>query len=888
MPLHLRFPARSTSLLIVAGLLAILAAGTAIALQGGGGDRAIDPDGTTCFGRTPTIVGTDANDGLLKGTDGPDVIIAARGADDVDAGGGNDLICLRGEGDRTDAGDGNDRVRGGGGEDTIFGGNGNDDLRGGRDDDQIFGDAGNDNIDGRHGDDGCTGGAGHDDIANCEGHAVGERNRAPVAVNDSDSSDENSPKTISVLANDTDPDSDPLHVASVATTGTHGTVAINGDGTLAYDPNHQFESLGAAQSAHDTFTYKATDGALESDPATVDVTVNGVNDAPVVSGLESGQLNHLTGSPASTLTSALDLADVDDSNLEGATVSIGAGLDSAHDALTFTDQLGITGTYNSGTGVLTLTGSAPVADYRTALRSVGFRSTVGGTGGNRSIAFRVSDGTDQSNSQARSLYVDNPPTNIALSPASVAENQPSGTTVGNLTSTDPEPDTQTYSLVSGAGSTDNGSFSISGAALKTGASFDFEIKSSYSVRVRSDDGHGGSFEKQLTINVTDANDAPTNVALSNASVNENQAPGAAVGNFSTTDQDLPAQSFTYTLVAGTGSTDNGSFQIAGNQLQSNAMFDKETKGTYDIRVRTTDNGSPNQNFEKQFTITIGDVNDAPTNLALSPSSIPENQPTNTTVGTLSTTDQDLPGDTFNYTEVTGTGDNDNADFTIVGNQVRTVPQFDFETKSSYTIRVQTDDNHGGTFAKAVPISITNANEQPTDIQLSSNSIPENSGAGATIGNLSTTDVDAGDTFTYTKVSGVGATDNGSFTISGNQLKAGPDFNFEVKNSYSVRLRSTDSGNAFTEKQFTISVTDVNDTPSDIALSNNSVAENTAQGTNVGNLSSTDEDLPPQTFTYTLVSGAGSTDNNDFQITGGALEVKNPLNFEAGATRSVRI
>ena len=72
---------------------------------------------------------------------------------------------------------------------------------------------------------------------------------------------------------------------------------------------------------------------------------------------------------------------------------------------------------------------------------------------------------------------------------------------------------------------------------------------------------------------------------------ENQAAGTAVGTFSTTDPDA-GDTHTYTLVAGTGDTDNASFQISGGQLQTAAMFDFETKSSYTIRVRTTDSGGP--------------------------------------------------------------------------------------------------------------------------------------------------------------------------------------------------------------------------------------------------------------------------------------------------------
>ena len=78
------------------------------------------------------------------------------------------------------------------------------------------------------------------------------------------------------------------------------------------------------------------------------------------------------------------------------------------------------------------------------------------------------------------------PIDITLDHHSVAENQISGTVVGTFTSTDPNSgDTFTYTLVSGVGDTDNAWFTITGNQLKTTAIFNFEGKSSYSIRVRS-------------------------------------------------------------------------------------------------------------------------------------------------------------------------------------------------------------------------------------------------------------------------------------------------------------------------------------------------------------------------------------------------------------------
>jgi hypothetical protein len=105
------------------------------------------------------------------------------------------------------------------------------------------------------------------------------------------------------------------------------------------------------------------------------------------------------------------------------------------------------------------------------------------------------------------------------------------------------------------------------------------------------------------------------------------------------------------------------------------------------------------------------------------------------------------------------------------------------------------------------------NKTPTNLTLSTSTIAENQAIGTVVGNLTTTDPDTGDTFTYSLVTGIGATDNSVFTISNNQLKTKAVFDFEAKNSYSIRVRTTDQGGLFFEQQLTIGVTDLNDNDS---------------------------------------------------------------------------
>jgi hypothetical protein len=77
-----------------------------------------------------------------------------------------------------------------------------------------------------------------------------------------------------------------------------------------------------------------------------------------------------------------------------------------------------------------------------------------------------------------------------------------------------------------------------------------------------------------------------------------------------------------------------------------------------------------------------------------------------------------------------------------------------------------------------------------------------------VGTFSSTDADAGDSFTYALVAGDGSADNTLFTISGNQIRAAASFNFEAKNSCSIRVRSTDEAGLAAEKVFAITVTNV--------------------------------------------------------------------------------
>ncbi|MCC9655362.1 cadherin domain-containing protein [Rhodopirellula halodulae] len=480
--------------------------------------------------------------------------------------------------------------------------------------------------------------------------------------------------------------------------------------------------------------------------------------------------------------------------------------------------------------------------------------------------------------------VNDAPTAIALDNTAIADDSPSGTTVGALSTTDADAgDTFTYALVSGDGDADNASFTINGGNLETSAVLDFDTQTSYSVRVQSTDAGGATVEQVFTITEANGNNAPTAIALDNSSIAEDAASGSTVGSLSTTDADS-GDTFTYALVSGDGDTDNASFTINGSDVVTATDLDFETQSSYSIRVQTTD--SAGDTFEQTFTITVTDVNDAPTAIALDNTAIADDSPSGTTVGALSTTDADA-GDMFTYALVSGDGDADNASFTINGGNLETSAVLDFDTQASYSVRVQSTDAGGATVEQVFTITEANGNNAPTAIALDNSSIAEDAASGSTVGSLTTTDADSGDTFTYALVSGNGDTDNASFTISGSDVVTATDLDFETQSSYSIRVQTTDSAGDTFEQTFTITVTDVNDAPTAISLDSSTVVDDSPSGTVVGSFVTSDADAG-DSFTYALVSGDGDIGNGSFMIDGSNLVTTITLDIDTQASYSVRV
>ena len=454
-----------------------------------------------------------------------------------------------------------------------------------------------------------------------------------------------------------------------------------------------------------------------------------------------------------------------------------------------------------------------------------------------SVTVTVSDGRGGTDSIAVTITV----TNVDEAPAnrapsfdegasagrSVAENTPAGTDIGlPLTATDPDSDPLTYAL----GGTDSGHFALSGNRLRTSGALDYEgVKNSYSVIVTVSDGRGGTDTIDVTITVTNVNEAPANRAPSfdegasaGRSVAENTPAGTDIGlPLVATDPD--SDSLTYAL----GGTDSGHFALSGNQLRTSGALDYEgVKSSYSVTVTVSDGNGGTDSIA--VTITVTNVDEAPVEPtpqanrapsfdegASAGRSVAENAPAGTDIGLpLAATDPD--SDLLTYA-LSGA---DSGHFALSGNQLRTSGDYE-GVKSSYSVTVYVSDGKGGTDSIDVTVTVTNVDEAPVEPTPQANrapsfdeganttrSVAENTEAGQDIGlPLAATDPDD-DSLTYA----LGGTDSGHFALSGNRLQTSGALDYEGQNSYSVTVNVSDGNGGSDTTAVIITVTNVNEPP----------------------------------------------------------------------------
>lgn len=379
------------------------------------------------------------------------------------------------------------------------------------------------------------------------------------------------------------------------------------------------------------------------------------------------------------------------------------------------------------------------------------------------------------------------PTNIMLSNSTIAENSATGGTVGSLIASGSDTSATTFALVPNA--LDNAKFSLAGTELRTAEVFNYEAVSHYVVRVTATSA-GVTITRDLSVFIGAVNEFDPQLTSPLAlSVAENTLTAAT---FAATDLDLPTPSFTYSLVGG---ADAAQFTVSGNRLSFaaspnfEAPTDADANNQYIVQIAVSD-GSRSQT--NTLTISVTDVNEAPTNITLTNLTFAESLPAGSVVGTLGATDADgsLPI-TFAFVSSA----NDNADFEIAGNQLRTRREFDYETLADRDLSIQLvarDGLNAASALRTLNLSVTDAPERPiaNDLTLSTNrnvALPLTLGGDVTNPTFTITQLPSkgilsgtAPNLTYTPNTNVVGEDNFFYTIS-----SGGQTSYESRVSISV-------------------------------------------------------------------------------------------------------
>ncbi|WP_291297296.1 Ig-like domain-containing protein [Elioraea sp.] len=311
---------------------------------------------------------------------------------------------------------------------------------------------------------------------------------SPIAIADVFTTAVNETLTVAgpgLLANDSDPNGDAIIAAQFdPVSAAGGTVAMVTDGSFTYTPPADFVGT-------DTFSYRIFDGVLFSDLATVTVTVGPpANTAPVAGDLARTETEDF---PSLLFSLASLTADAEDNVVSYAVTSVVGGTLGGFDPV-------------SGFGSF-----LPMADFNGEARIAWTATDAGGLSDSGAIVVTITP-------------VNDAPTGLSLSAASIAENSAVGTVIGALSAADVDGDVLAFSLVGTPGP-----FAILGNELRVNGPIDFEATPTLPVTVRVSDGQGGVLDRAFTITVTDMVETgpvpiPPGFSFSNGSQGLGQGP----------------------------------------------------------------------------------------------------------------------------------------------------------------------------------------------------------------------------------------------------------------------------------------------------------------------------------------------------------------------------
>ena len=441
---------------------------------------------------------------------------------------------------------------------------------------------------------------------------------------------------------------------------------------------------------------------------------------------------------------------------------------------------------------------------------------------------------------------DNAPVFTSDATFSIAENQ---IAIGTVTATDADGDTITYSI-SGSDITINATSGV----IAFASAPDYETTTSYSATVTASDGTNFTTQ-DITVNITDVNEAPSITSSATFSAAENQV---AIGTVTATDP----ENATLTFRIGNMPAPQPGQQWSGANIDSSTgaitfsgsgvNFEQQTS------ISATVYASDGVNETSQdITINITDVNEVPY-LSQYTFNIDENL-NSVDIGS-SAIDED--GDTIIYSvgfpgyDISASGI-----LTLENGQA-----FDYESQSTHNLQISISDGELSQFPM-ITIIVNDLEENSSPVINSSEtfSVAENQTA---IGTVTATDAD-GDTLTFT----VSGSDADSFNISSSgtlTFKNAPDY--ETKNSYSLIVTASD-GALSVSQTISITISNVNEVPQISALSSTLTPDENQ--TSIVNVSASDPDA-----NTSLAFSVSGTDSSLFSISSaGVLTFKEAPDYE---------
>ncbi|WP_312473279.1 cadherin domain-containing protein [Neobacillus sp.] len=519
-----------------------------------------------------------------------------------------------------------------------------------------------------------------------------------------------------------------------------------------------------------------------------------------------------------------------------------------------TDQIRLTPTVADSYATVTVGGNPVTSGQESGLISLG--------AGKNSIPIVVTaqDGTTATYTV---LVNRNRPPAATDTTFTVDENAPTGTTVGTITASDLDSDSLTYSILSG---NSNHVFELNSATgeikVADGSLLDYETTQSYTLAIQVSDGLDKT-TVTVKINVNDLNDNSPVPKGFTTTVDENLANGTSIGTVTATDADAGSR-FTYKITAGNTEgafaigTSNGEITVADS-----TKLDYETVKSFTLTVQVSDGMNT---ADTTVTIHLNNLNDNTPVVKDAVFTVDENAAIGTFVGTVIGSDAD--GDPLSYRILSG---NESGAFAINATTgdiiVADGRQLDYETKTSYELKVQVSDTitpNGyltpyallrALFANSttetdiatITINVNDLNDNSPVPQGFTKNIDENTANGTSVGNVTATDADAGSSFTYKITSG---NSTGAFEINENSgevtVADETKLDYETVKSFTLTVQVSDGANT-ADTTVTINLNNLNDNTPVAKDAVFSVDENAANGTFIGTVSASDADGDPLTF-----------------------------------------